>query len=161
MFRTLHMTKSVEGSPKRKVRLDCLRKVQEVMSSIFTRLASRAHTTSITQHQVAREQWREGKSEGSNEPCSSELREHQAHQYHTQTSVGTRKSTSTTSLPMRAQNVTPSMKRNQNLLRIRWVKRSTAKTVVVTTQRPGYWAVSGQSPDEEHVIQNYPGARLT
>ena len=71
------------------------------MISSFTRSASGGLTTSIVQHQVAREQWREGKSAGSDKPRCSKLREHQLHQHLPRTSVGTSDYTSTTSLEPR------------------------------------------------------------
>ena len=63
------------------------------------RSASRARNASINQHQVAREEWSEGKR--SNKPRCRELREH-----HAQTNSSTSKSTSTSSSDPRT-NVHP------------------------------------------------------
>ena len=110
---------------KRKVRWDCLSQVQEVISSkddetlhrssSSTMSASCAHTTSIRQHQVASEEWKEGESTGSNKPCCIEPQAHQMHQQHSQTSGCICESTSTTSSELRTQAVTPLMKHSQSL----------------------------------------------
>ena len=79
-----------------RVSLDRLRRVQEVIGKNLNSSVSRGFTTSITQHQFAREECREGKSAGSNEPRHNKLEKH------AQNSVSTSGFTSTASLEPRA-----------------------------------------------------------
>ena len=129
-----HKSREQGGNHEKTAKLYCSCKVQEVITSSFTSSGSCAVTTSITQHQVAREEWKEDKSKGSNKPHCSKIREHQANQHDAQiesVQANLRQQRPRSCLSMRAQNVTPSMRsrsRSRSLSRVTQVERPTVKT---------------------------------
>ena len=129
-----HKSREQGGNHEKTAKLYCSCKVQEVITSRFTRSARCASTTSITQDQVAREEWKEDESKASDKPHCSKIREHKANQHNARTAsvqANLRQQRPWSCVSMRAQSVIPSMRsrsRSRSLSRVTQVERPTVET---------------------------------